>query len=350
MFSIPAHVRRRLVAALQRMALVAGVMGRNALLAGIPSANFSRNNDNAGGDLDLLIVQTEDNFAADGEWRLRVLVDNAIHKAAGTAVGNELLEICAELDAALAEHRKKRLNPADVAQPHLFDLRIPVAQCVNALLPEAAEMRGFMLPTSTARLLHPFCKSLRDRAIRDSRWTRGRVHVRAPLEIRLPQTSVDAAIECAKRQKPRLDEDAIVWSVYARETDDAKSLWLRLKDEFGCKLNNDFVVVFGMPAGTHYPDDLLPLTLQKFTAKHVLEWIMPIIKSSGWQDPTLSEYWMQVFVADHVDSQDELPIEWLYDQLESHQELVQDNPTENAFKKALGRPQKAPIKQQPIRG
>jgi hypothetical protein len=116
---------------------------------------------------------------------------------------------------------------------------------------------------------------------------------------------------------------------------DAQTLWTKLQGEFDAKLNNHFVVVLGMPADMQHPAGLSTLSPPKFTPKDVSDWVAPIVKSLAWQEPTMTERWTRVIVADHVESEDGLPIEWLYERLEFHRNLVTQHQTEGAFVERL---------------
>src|SRR5271169_3684838 len=63
---IPLVTRKRLLEALLRVPQMDDYHGRTALLAGIPSEAITRSNSNAVSDVGLLVVQLENNFAADG--------------------------------------------------------------------------------------------------------------------------------------------------------------------------------------------------------------------------------------------------------------------------------------------
>jgi len=263
-----------------------------------------------------------------------VFIENARSRAAPTELAHELSAIGDELERGLEESRKKPPNPADMAQFHLFDLRKLVLQCL-CLLPEDARISGFLLSTPTRHLLQYFCESLKHRAVQQAYWKGEQVHVASvPLSVELPHTPLDVAYAKACKHRARLQTKIVVCSVFVQDAADAEALWARLRAEFPRELANPFVVVFGMPNPVRPPAGLALLPCPTFTQKDVRDWVAPIVESLKWQKE-LTERWTRAIVAEYVARETDLPIEWTYEQLAFHREMLTCNRTESAFNERL---------------
>jgi hypothetical protein len=332
--SVPVDIRRSLKEALERLPQAGSAAGRDDLLDGIPHDRFNRDLYNLAVDVSLIVGQVEGNFSIDGKWHLLQLVENAIVRAKGTELGRDLVAIRNALEALLDDFRKAHLGPEEVAQIHLFDLTEPVKTCLNSL-PEEPCTCGFLLHVPVLRPLKCFCESLAHRGAKQERWTRAQVSVRkVPLVVKVPHASMERAFKGACEHKAQLDSKIVICGVHVHEIGDAPALWSKLRREFGGKLKNRFIVVFGMPEGSAAPRGMKTLPPPKFTPAHVSEWIGPIVNSMPWKkDNDLVERWTRMIVAEYHDSEDGLPIDWLYEQLEVHRDLVTTYRTEKAFKK-----------------
>jgi len=332
---IPDDLRRELADSLLRVPQIGDLAGRTTLLAGIPQlAHLGRNPTNASGDVMMLILQLEDNFGPGGEWRLLGFIDNALPSVAGTSLAQELQELRRELMRVRDRIHPKQVHPAELAQPYLFDLRQPVLLCVNSL-PGEASMCGFVVPTPTPRLLPYFCDSLKHRGVEERYWKRDQVAVTcATLRIDPLHTTVDLALRKACSNKPLLEKKIVVWAVYVKEASDAKALWLGLQDAFRPAPGHHFVVVFGMPANAHPPAGLMLLPSPVFTKKDISDWVGAIAERLAWRDG-LVKRWTAVIINGYADSENDLPIECVYERLEFHRDLVTKNQTEEALIECL---------------
>jgi hypothetical protein len=325
-------IRRRLIDALVPVSQTTTFAGRTALLAGIPSQAFARDENNQVTDITNLISLLEDNYGEQGEWRLLQFIDNALATVKGAELGNTIVAIRGELELG----RPKKQNLSDVLATYLFDLKKPVLQCLSSL-PDEARMSGFLLPVPTRDPLPHFCNSLKHHAIKFDHWKRDQVLIPGtPPEIRQPHTSVEDAFKIALNHKVRLQKKSVIWSVYANDPGDAEALWRKLQHEFNCKISNSFIVVFGMPAEAPAPAGLLPLPAPVFTPKDVSDWVGSIIESLAWQERVkVKERWTRLIIADCSVHADGLPIGRIYEQLNYHCGLLTENQTEEAFLSSL---------------
>ena len=217
-------LRDSLIATLMRVPAIMGdgAEGRDALLLGIPLPYFLRDRANAQTDLMLIVGLLENTFALNGEWYLIQLVENAL-----IGVARELLAIQARLAQALERARQARLQPADVAQVHLFDLAPPAnVSALHLLQSLPGTTQGFVLTTSSPKLLGYFCERLKRRGVEMEVWARGEVApVMQPVVVGDLYLSVAVAIEKARGHRTLLVKKHVIWPVYLREPTDALALW-----------------------------------------------------------------------------------------------------------------------------
>jgi len=332
-------LRRVLVEKLMDVPLVGvddNAVGRTALLAGIPNtAYFTRNSDNARGDVMMLVLQLEENFGAKGEWRLLQLVDNALPGVQGTELGMQLRQIREELLKVEEGDRPVQVHPVEMAQVHLFDLRPPVITCI-ALLPTIARASGFVVPTPTPRLLAYFCDSLKQRGAEYNRWSRNQVATAGgtPLVIDPRHTAVAVVLARADKVKSLLAKKHVIWPIYVDNSTDAATVWEELRKAFEKAYEHHLVITFGMPAGIDVPTGMVCLPSPKFTSQDVSNWVNDIGKVLAWREAAI-ERWASVILLGCADNQDDLPIEMLYERLEMHRGLITQNRTENELMNAL---------------
>jgi hypothetical protein len=332
---ISADLRKRIVDLLLGVPLIESVGGRTALLASMPSP-LLRDNNNTLVDLQLLLSQLEVSFEIMGDWRLIIFIKNATNAVEGTELAKKLRRLLIELENVLAESRKKKVNPSEIAQPYLFDLKQPVMHCLAHL--SDPKMCGFVLPAATSHPLRPFCDRLKHNAVQTDQWKRDQVFTAGiPLKIDPLHTSVDLAFRraCELKVKVKSQNKIVIWPVYIQDSADALELWSRLKDEFGAEISRSFIAVFGMPPGISLPDGLLLLPAPNFKIKDVKDWISPIVESLEWRE-TLADRWTRIIVAECrplncVNQDDDLLIDRMYEQLEYHRELLTQHQTEAAF-------------------
>src|SRR5262249_48177046 len=123
------------------------------------------------GDVTVLVTQLEEIYGPNREWRLLQFIDNVASSIPNTELQTNLLSIRVQLQTT---GRPSKLNPAETAQVHMFDLRQPVMMCVGQL-PRDGGVSGFVVPGATPMLLKNFCESLRHRGEQYAAWTRDRV-------------------------------------------------------------------------------------------------------------------------------------------------------------------------------
>jgi hypothetical protein len=336
---IPKVIRDRLVEALLKVPGVDEKAGRDTLLIGVECEASTRHANSPRIDVQMIIARLENAVRLeDDRWYLLELLDNARRRTPRTELDRELKGIRNALEEMWVETRKKQLNPAFLAQPCLFDLREPVGKCLVSLPPDPG-LCGFVLPTQTHRLLQHFCDKLSHRAVEMEVWTRNEVFTAHRYIIDVPHTSVQDAFTHANKHKGHLTDQNVVWAVFMQDISDARDLWHRLGKEFGRKLAKHFIVVFGLPPGvlkrTKPPKTMLILPAPRCTARDVADWVGPIVKSLKWQEVTLADRWSRVIIASNIESQEGLPIERLFDQLEYHRNQLTQHPTEEAFAKRL---------------
>jgi hypothetical protein len=327
---IPDDLRTSLIDRLLDLPLAETSAGRSALLTGIPQEGyFARNPDNARGDMIHLVAQLEENFGPAGvrEWRLLQLVDNAIRTVVGTELARKLGRIRQDLVSAMEGLRRTQVDPAAVAQVHLFDLRQPVLGCIAALA-GGVGLAGFVLPTPTSRLLRYFCESLKHRGAELKEWTRDQVVVPdAPLQIEPLHTTVEFATAKAGRFHGLLQRKSVIWAVFVRNPGDAVALWSNVRAAFAQRRpENHMVIVFGMLEAAAAPEQMLLLPSPRFTQKDVANWLTDIARARAWQE-SLVQRWTAVIVRGYT-TEGALPIEIVYDRLETHSSLPRDYQTE----------------------
>jgi hypothetical protein len=313
-------LRQALVLAISKTPDAETDVGRTTLLAGIPgSAYFERNRSNVKGDIMILVLALEENYSANGEWRLLQFIDNATFPVAGTDLGKSLLGIRQEL---LKTVRPRKVNPAETAQVHLFDLRRPVMTCVGQL-PQDGGVSGFVLPCATPRLLRYFCDSLRHRGEEYQSWTRARVAATAsPLVIGPLQTAVSVAADYAKKLQPLLAVKHVLWPAFLEHDTDAAALWEAAKAVFDPAPKNQMIVVFGFPENRPQPAGMISLPSPQFTSSDVEGWMMDIAKARAWQQSLVAR-WTAVIVMGYT-SEGPLPVDIVYDRLERCHSLVNE--------------------------
>jgi hypothetical protein len=311
-------LRRDLVFALSRAPAAQTDPGRTSLLAGIPgAAYFSRNRDNGPGDIMSLVLQLEETYGPNGDWRLLQFIDNAAVTVAGADVARELQRIRNELQRPL---RPRTVRPAETAQVHLFDLRRPVMMCVGQL-PPTGGISGFVLPSATHRLLQYFCDSLRYRGVEYEAWTRDRVApTPSPLVIGPLQTAVSVAAGRVKNFQQVLAVKHVFWPVYVDNEADADALWQAAKSAFDPVPRNHMIVVFGMPEQRALPPGMISLPPPQFTSQDVANWMTEIVKARAWQE-SLVQRWTAVIITGY-NTGGPLPVDLVYDRLERTHGLV----------------------------
>jgi hypothetical protein len=330
---MPVPLLRRLEDALLKLPQSRDFSGRTALLGNIRV--FNRSEENRRTDISNIVQQLQDNVTLVGEWLLLTFVDNAQNSVADIELGDELADIRKQLVKAKAEIRARQPNPADATELHLFDLQKPALQCMMALWNEKPRMSGFVLQAPTRILLRHFCNSLKYRAVDQRLWKEDRVFViPVPVEIKLPETPIDTAFEQATRHEAKLASKAVICSIFAPTADDAKAVWLRLCGKYPQALENPFVVVFGIPEGACPAPELIALDPPVFTQKDVRDWVEPIVKCMKWPE-TVADRWADKILLRHRGSADSLPIEWTYDQLTIHRDLLMQNKDEEAYEEFL---------------
>jgi hypothetical protein len=314
-------LRLELVQTISRTPIAGTEVGRNTLLAGIPNAGaFARNPANGTGDITVLILQLEDNYGREGEWRLLRFIHNAAASVPGTELGRKLETIRQDLQQAA---RPRTISAAETAQVHLFDLRQSVMMCVGQLPPDGG-ISGFVVPGATPRLLRYFCDSLRHRGVEYGVWTRDRVAAPTPpLFIGPLQTAVSVAAGHATRVRQLLAVKHVLWPAYVENTADGDSLWQAVKAVFDRPPQKHMVVVFGMPEERALPAGMLPVPSPRFTSKDVASWITDIAKAKAWHD-SLVKRWTTVIVMGFT-SGGALPVDIVYDRLEHYHGLVNEH-------------------------
>jgi hypothetical protein len=313
-------LRLALVEAISKIPLAVDQVGRTTLLAGIPKAGFlTRNPANDRGDVMVLVLQLEETYGPNREWRLLQLIDNAAASIPGTDLAKQL----AEIRRALLEAARPR-NPraAETAQVHLFDLRQPVMMCVGQL-PRSGGMSGFVVPAATPRLLRYFCDSLQHRGAEYGAWTRDLIAAtRSPVVIGPLQTAISVALTQAKRVESLLAVKHVLWPAYVESEADANALWQGLNATFTQPPQTHLVVVFGMPDGVGAPASMKQLPSPAFTPHDVSNWGMDIAKANAWND-ALVKRWTTVIVMGYT-SGGPLPVDIVYDRLERYHGLVNE--------------------------
>ena len=335
---IPDDLRDRVIDALMRVPLLgegATAVGRTALLAGIPQVQaFSRNPENARGDVTILVLQLEDNFGPQGEWRLLQFLDTAARSVLGTQSGQDLQDIRLELERVRLGTRVSVVHPAEVAQVHLFDLRRPVLTCIGMLPPQAA-VSGFVLPSPTPRLMGYFCESLKHRGVDQGAWSRDQVAPTRPaLEIDPRHTPVAAAVASALKMSPLLARKHVIWPAYVRTQGDADVFWQGVSGGYARPVDRHLVVIFGMPPGVAAPRGMFALPAPQFSQRDVASWVGDIARVMAWQEAVVQR-WAGVIITGFGADQNDLPIDGVYDRLEYHRGLLADIKTQEALMQAL---------------
>ena len=333
---IPDDLRLSLIEALMRVPLV-GIegegSGRTALLIGIPqAAYFSRNEQNARGDLMILVAQLEESFGPGGEWRLLQLIENAVPTVRGTELQGELLTIRRALEDAQSGITPRRVHPAEVAQLHLFDLRRPVLMCIS-MLPVQPAVSGFVVPSRTARLLRYLCESVRYRGADLRTWGRDEVAPnRPPLEVDPLHTTAALAAEKALKVRDLLARKHVIWAAHVAQEEDAAALWQGIAAGFANAPPRHLVVIFGMPDATRAPTGMTQLPAPAFTRIDVAHWVTDIARQLDWQEAIIQR-WAAMIVTGYAE--DDLPVDELYERLEYHRDLLTSNRTQDALGQAL---------------
>jgi hypothetical protein len=321
---IPDDLRLALVESLLRVPLVGGengLAGRNALLAGMPLRFLHRNEANAYGDMLLLVDQLSGIFGANGEWRLLQFVNNALPPVDGTDLGARLKQLRADLLELERGFRPVHVHPAELAQVHLFDLRLLVNICSGSLL-GPAKASGWVITTPTPRLLAYFCDSLKQRGAGDGVWNRDEVATPTPPLVIDPRHTTVAYV-AARSEKVRslLTRKHVLWPIYVADAADAEALWLQLSETFEETPEHHLVIALGMPAGTNPPAGMTPLPAPRFTSQDIVNWLSPIGKTLTWQQRRI-EWWAKLILTGCAGNPDDLPIEMVYEQLERHRGLI----------------------------
>jgi hypothetical protein len=327
-------LRDALLATLARLPQVQGdgAAGRDALLLGIPLPYFERDRSNAQTDLMLIVGLLEHAFGPGGEWYLLRLVENAGLGVRGTGVARELLAIHRQLEQALDAARRARLQPADVAQVHLFDLAPPANVSVLRLMESApGTLHGFVLTTASPKLLGYFCERLKRRAVEMEVWARGAVApVMPPLTIHPLYLGVAAAVHKASNHRAVLERKNVIFPVCVPEPADAAELWLGLQARLAQPFGQRLVVVLGTVAEAT-PAGMTRLPKPQVNSTHVTEWVRGIVAAASWP-AEIVERWAAVIM---TRSGPEPVVESLYEEIEAQSTLVLQNRSQAEFLQAL---------------